>query len=173
VKRGWLVVALLLSLGVNLGLVGVAVARRAGFERWERMQRGEAPPPEALGRRLAERLGVPEARRERFLAIQRQLVERTVEVRREVMRVRLALRRELLAPQPDRARVDALLAELAEREAALNRAFVTSVLDSRELLAGRELELYLRFLERAGPGGFGRGHGMGEGPPRRPPMGRP
>jgi len=71
------------------------------------------------------------------------------------------------------------LAELAGREAALNRAFADGVLDSRELLGGRELELYLRFLERAGPGG---GPGAGGGPrlggprrdepPHRPPPGR-
>jgi len=179
VKRGWLLVALLLSVGVNVGLVGVAVGRRVAFERWERVREGVGQPPEGFGRRLAERLGVPEERRERFQAIQRALVERTAAERREVVRVRLELRRELLAERPDRARVDSLLAELAGREAALNRAFADGVLDSRELLGGRELELYLRFLERAGPGG---GPGAGGGPrlggprrdepPHRPPPGR-
>jgi hypothetical protein len=172
VKRGWLIVALLLSVGVNLGLVGVAVARRLGLERWERAARGEAPPPATLGRRLADRLGVPEERRDRFVEIQRELVERTFAERREVMRVRLELRRELLAPAPDRARIDELLAELGRREAALDRAFVDGVLASRETLDARELELYLRFLERAAPRpGFGPRGGPGGGPmagPRRP-----
>jgi hypothetical protein len=171
VKRGWLIVALLLSVGVNLGLVGVAVARRAGLERWERAAHGEAPPA-ALGRRLADRLGVPEERRDRFVEIQRDLVERTFAERREVMRMRLALRHELLAPEPDRARIDELLAELGRREAALDRAFVDGVLASRETLDERELELYLRFLERAAPRpGFGPRGGPGGGPmpgPRRP-----
>jgi hypothetical protein len=180
VKRGWLVVALLLSLGVNLGLVGVAVARRVAVERWERVRHGLEQPPEGFGRRLADRLGVPAERRERFLAIQHGLIERTAAERRQVERARLELRRELLAARPDRARVDALLGELAERESALNRAFAASVLESREVLSGRELELYLRFVERAG-GGVGPGGGPGprfgaggrDEPPRRPPPERP
>jgi len=180
VKRGWLVVALLLSLGVNLGLVGVAVARRAVDARWERAARGaaEMPPPERLGRRLADRLGVAQGRREAFLAVQRRLAERTATERRELVRVRLALRRELLAPQPDRDRIATLLDELGERERALNRALVDSVLESRATLDGRELELYLRFLERAGPppgGGPRRRFGPGAGidRPRGEPPGEP
>lgn len=175
-KRGWLIVGLLLSLGLNLGLVGVAVARRVGLERWERVARGEAPPPSALGRRLAERLGVPEDRREAFLDVQRRLLERTVETRREIGRARLELRRELLAPRPDRARVETLLDELARLEEEMNRAFVEGVLDSRETLAPRELELYLRFLERAGPGmgpRGGPGGGMPPGAGPRRPFERP
>lgn len=174
-RRGTLVVALLLSLGVNLGLLGVAVARRAAGERWQRAERGETLPPERFGRRLADRLGVPDERRDAFLTVQRRLAERTAVERRELLRVRLALRRELLAPAPDRARIDDLLDELADRERSLNRALVESVLESRQSLAGRELERYLRFLERAGPGpggpprhGFGAGRRRPEAPPEGP-----
>lgn len=174
-RRGTLVVALLLSLGVNLGLLGVAVARRGAGERWPRAERGEMLAPERFGRRLADRLGVPDERREAFLGVQRRLAERAAGERRELLRVRLALRRELLAPAPDRVRVDALLDELAVRERALNRALVDSVLESRQTLSGRELERYLRFLERAGPGpggpprhGFGGGGRRPAAPPEAP-----
>jgi hypothetical protein len=152
VSRGVLVLALLVSLGVNVGLVGVGLARRAGVERWERSRESLEAPRPGFGLRLADRLGVPAERRERFLAVQRRLAERTGAERREVLRVRLELRRELLAREPDRARLDELLAELAAREAELSRALVAGVLESREVLSGRELELYLRFLERAAPG---------------------
>lgn len=158
-KRGGLVLALLVSLGVNLGLVGVALARRAGVERWERVRQGLEAPPERFARRLADRVGVPSERREHFLSVQRRLGERTAEERRQVLRVRDELRRELLSSEVDPQRLDALLAELGEREAALNRALVDSVLESRDLLDGRELELYLRFLDRAAPGGGGRHQG--------------
>lgn len=152
-RRGWLVLALLVSLGVNLGLVGVAVARRTGAAPLEHFRHGQEAPPERFARRLADRVGVRAERRERFLTVQRRLVERTADERREVARLRLELRRELLAEEPDAKRLDTLLVELADREAALNRALVDSVLDSRDLLDGRELELYLRFLERAAPPG--------------------
>jgi hypothetical protein len=163
-RRGWLVLALLVSLGVNVGLVGVGLARRAGLERWQRVRAGLEEPPPGMGQRLAERIGVPAARRDRFLAVQRRLVERTAAERREVVRLRLALRGELLASAPDRARIDELLTALAAREAELSRALVAGVLESREVLDGRELELYLRFLERAAPGRGGPGRG---GPARR------
>jgi len=163
-RRGWLVLALLVSLGVNVGLVGVGLARRAGLERWQRVRVGLEAPPPGMAQRLAERIGVPAARRERFLAVQRRLVERTAAERREVARLRFALRGELLASVPDRARIDELLTALAAREAELSRALVAGVLESREVLDGRELELYLRFLERAAPGSGGPGRG---GPARR------
>jgi hypothetical protein len=165
-SRGALVLALLVSLGVNVGLVGVGLARRAGVERWERVRSGLDEPPAGLGRRLADRLGVPVERRERFLAVQRRLVERTAGERREVARLRLALRAELLAVEPDRVRLETLLAELAAREAELDRALVAGVLESRQALTGRELERYLRLLERAAPG---RGGARFAGRPRDAP----
>ena len=163
-RRGWLVVALLLSLGVNLGLAGTALARRAEARRWHFGSGADAPLPERLGHRLAERLQLPPERRERFVDAHRRLVERTFAERREVGRLRHELRRELLAPQPDRAHVDALLGEIATREDELNRAFATSILESRALLDDRELEGYLRILERVAPGRRGP---HGGGPPGR------
>lgn len=163
-KRAWLVVALLVSLGVNFGLIGIGVARRVAAERWSRVEAGEERPPAELGRRLADRLGVPRERRDRFLEIQRRLVERTLVERREVLQLRLEIRDELTRREPDGERLDDLLGRLAEREARLNRAFVDSVLESRTVLDDEEMRRYLRFLERIGPGSRG---------PREPGRGRP
>ncbi|MCB9378930.1 MAG: periplasmic heavy metal sensor [Holophagales bacterium] len=164
-KRWWLVVALLLSLGVNLGLVGAQIARRRAVAAWA----GERPPggPEP-GARLAERLRLDDAQREQFLAIQRRLIEGVRDQRRELGRLRRVLRDELIAPAPDRGRVDLLLGEIAERQQALDRAFVEHVLESRELLDGEQLERYLFFLERFTAQRFGR---PDEGPDPR--LGRP
>jgi len=181
-NRGWIVVALLLSLGVNVGLVAVGLSRRAAVHRALDAEPAGPPPVERFGRRLADRLDLDADRRERFVEVQRRLVERTAEERQAVQQVRLELRRELLSPEPDRERLEELLGRLSGREAALNRAFVENVLETRELLAGPELEAYLRFLERFAPGRGDRmehrprgrmehrpGAGMDrrEGPPRR------
>jgi len=165
VKRWWLVVALLLSLGVNLGLVGAAIVRQRAIAAWT----GERPPggPEP-GARLAERLRLDDAQREQFLGIQRRLVERVRDERRELGRLRRVLRDELIAPEPDRDRIDRLVDEIAERQLALDRAFVDHVLESRELLDGEQLERYLFFLERFTAQRFGR---PDEGPDPR--LGRP
>lgn len=165
-KRAWLTVALLVSLGVNLGLVGVGVARRVASHRWERIESGDERPPADLGRRLAERIGVPEERRQRFQEIQRKLIEQTARERREVGRLRLEIRDELMSPQPDSGRLDDLLRQLAEREAQLNRAFVDSVVESRGVLDDEEMRLYLNFLERMGPGQRGPRGPRSDGPRR-------
>jgi len=175
-KRWWLVVALLLSLGVNLGLVGAQIVRQRAIAAWT----GERPPgaPEP-GLRLAERLELDGAQREQFLRVQRQLTDRVREERRELGRLRRVLRDELIAPSPDRARIEGLLGEIAERQLALDRAFVEHVLESRELLDPEQLERYLLFLERFTAQRFGRpeerpdprfgpGRGGEPGPQRRP-----
>jgi hypothetical protein len=152
VRRGWLLLALLLSLGVNLGLIAGAVARRRAIDRWEAVRTGEWRPPEGVGRRLADRLDLEAGERERFVAVQRRLVESTITGRRRIAELRFELRGELLAERPDRARIDALLDELAGAEASLDRAFAESVLESRAILGERRAEAYLRILERFAPG---------------------
>jgi Spy/CpxP family protein refolding chaperone len=178
-KRQWVVGALLVSLGVNLGLLGALGAQRWRAQRWERPPaaseaRAEAFA-EAMGRRLADRLELGPGSRERFVAAHRRLAEETLPLRREVRRDREALRRELLAPAPDRARVERLLDALAASEARLQRTFAESVLEARAALAPEELQTYLRWLERwaegrGGPGGHLRGApGDRRGPWRTPP----
>jgi hypothetical protein len=161
VKRGWGGIALRLSVGVNLGLIAGAAARRRALDRWEAIRAGEMAPPERPGHRIAERLGLDEAERERFVAIQHRLVERTLAGRRRVAELRRELRPELLAERPDRARVEELLAELAREEAALDRAFVDSVIESRAVPGPRRAEAYLAFLERFAPGRPGPPHAEG------------
>lgn len=197
-KRGWLVVALLASLGLNLGLVGVLIARARAAAAWSG-DRGEPGGPDP-GARLADRLRLEGGERERFLRLQRRLAETVREERGQIGRLRHELRGELIAPRPDRERIDELLAGVAAHQEALDRAFADSVLESRQQLSGRALEAYLRFVERfAQPGGppggreplRDRGEGLrgprrgpapapGEGPdgtgrqpPPRPPAERP
>ncbi len=169
-RRWWLVGALLLSLGVNLGLGGAILLRRSQPER------SFVPPPGAEpGGRLADWLRLDGDERRAFIDAQRRLSEQVVAERREIARLRLELRRELLSEAPDPARLDGLLSELAAHESAVNRAFVDSVVASRATLSGRTLERYLRFVERfaapRGPGEEGRGRleRRPRGGERRPP----
>lgn len=145
-KRWWLVVALLASLGLNLGLVGVQIARAKRAAAWsgERPEPGGADP----GARLAERLRLEGGERERFLDLQRRLARAVRDEREGIGRLRHQLRGELIAAEPDRQRIDRLLAEIASRQAALDRAFVDNVLESRRQLSGRALRAYLGFVER-------------------------
>lgn len=169
-KRWWLVIALLLSLGLNVGiLLTLAVDRHAtaGHPAWwgrgrPGMERPGPPGGERPGsprlERLAGELGLQGEARERFVAIQRHFFEAAVAAHRRRMGLQRQLREELTAPAPDRQRVEKLVEALGENQLAFEKAFTASVLDTRELLDPEQERRYLRFLGRL------RGV-LGEGPP--------
>ena len=130
---------------------------RPGFEH----RPGEPP----LGR-LADHLGLEGERRERFVALQRTFLATHLEARRERFRLGAELRRELTAEEPDRERVEELLARLGDVHAESERATAEVILASRELLDDDQRETYFRFLERLrdGRGPAGRMHAGGRGP---------
>ncbi len=182
-RRWWLPLALLLSLGVNLGVLGtLAVQRlrpepqpgggRPGPAPREALPPGERPPG-ALGEgplggeapppgetslenrplpvplvRLADRLGLEGKERERFLAVQRQFFVATTMQRRRLADLNWELRRELLAAEPDEARVRALLADIGRTYAELEGALARNVLASREILDPHQERLFMEFLRR-------------------------
>lgn len=177
-RRWWLVVALLLSLGVNLGLVGMIVARRALSRPalLDRFERAESP-----GERLADRLGLVGEERRDFLALQSRLAETLRRERPRLHEARGLLRDKLVRESPDRRAIDRLMAEAAAAQTALDRAFVENALATRQILRGEAYDEYLRFLAhfagdpRGGPASEvgPQGHpppGPGR-PPRRPPLG--
>jgi Spy/CpxP family protein refolding chaperone len=179
-KRWWVWVLLLLSLGVNVGILATLGAQRL---RRPGPPAAEAPPapapaapepaapspeppratvPAPTFQGLADRLGLEGEARRRFLDIQRRAFETMRAERQRMLAARAALRRELTAAAPDRARIDSLLAEAGAAQAALERSLVSSLLESRALLDPEQQRLYLRFVEeRLRPAGAPRG-------PRRP-----
>ncbi len=219
VRRWWLPLALLLSVGVNAGMLAAVLAgRRAPAPEAPaggtptlpgpgrelageivvpgpppgspagpvapppagRPETGPPPPREAaperppgppLGR-LADELGLAGESRQRFLAIQRRFFLQVAAQRRERRQLTRELQDELTAAAPDRARVGALVDRLAAIYAASERATVDTILDTRELLDGEQLRLYLRFLGRLRAADPDR-PGPGAGPARRPFRPRP
>lgn len=166
-RRWWLAIALLLSLGVNLGILAVLLTHRAG-PRAERPALEEPgpgrpgnqrfpgePPPRVV--RLADRLGLEGEQRRRFIALQRRFFVETVRLRTERAEIQRELRRELTAPEPDRERVQTLLRESARTVLALEQALAKNVMATRELLDPEQEELYLDIISRLRPQGPGFG----------------
>lgn len=144
-RRWWLTIALLLSLGVNAGILSVIVLARLFPER--------PPLPAAPARgpgveRLADRLGLAGEPRRRFVELQERFLRDTRGQRERLAELRRELRREITGRRPDERRIDELLGELNAATAALDRALVGLVLDSRELLTWRQQREYFRFLGR-------------------------
>lgn len=168
-KRWWLVIALLLSVGLNLGILAAIAARRAQPGPREPRPPAEAMNPAAdpLPRlpRLADRLGLEGEERRRFIDIQWNLFQQTARLRLQRGEVHRELKRELTRDEPDRQQVDRLLGESSRIHGAMERALVDSVLASRELLDPEQEEEYLRFVGRLrvpnppGPGFQGQGPG--------------
>ena len=155
-KRGLLVLALVLSVGMNLGLLGAAVVRHRRFDHgdWERdrfrdrFRDGVPGRFDDPGARLADRLRLEGDVRQRFLARQSELAGKARELRPRIADLERELRRELVAAEPDRERVAAIPGELAAAQSELERAFAESVLATREVLDGDAERDYLKFVER-------------------------
>jgi hypothetical protein len=169
-RRWWLVIALLLSVGLNAGIFAVITMRRLALR-----PKGPRPPAgmvnpaaDPLPRlpKLADRLGLEGEERRRFLDIQWNLYQETSHLRLQLGEAHRDLRRELIRPAPDKAQVDRLLAESARIYLALERALVANVLATRELLGPDREKDYLKLIGQLrvpNPGGFGRGPGLGQG----------
>lgn len=174
-RRWWLVIALLLSLGVNLGLVAALATRRIAAR--PEGPRPMGPGPQGLEgeplprfRRLADHLGLEGEQRRRFLDLQRQLFEETLRVRMRQAETQREVRRELVSREPDRERIDTLLQQAARDFLTLEQALAKNIVATRAILDPDQEEEYLRIVSRMRPPGPG--FGPQQPPPRRrlPPM---
>lgn len=177
--RWWLVIALLLSVGLNVGILATIAAHRPGpppAREGRPPQGGQNPanpanidPVPRLGR-LADRLKLEGDQRRKFLDVQWNLYQESTRQRLQMNEVHRELRRELTRPTPDRQRVEALLKESAGIHMALERALVSNILSTRELLGPEKEKEYLKIIGRLRLPNPGPGVGTpGAPPPKRRP----
>ena len=189
-KRRWWIPLLLVSFGMNLGLL-VAVGARylnsetsegsEGRSRTHRQQNREERPqdprhesrgevPEDHLDRLVARLGVEEEHREDFLLLQRQFFKRVRIQHQAVEQARRELHQALVQNDPDREEIKRLLKASSKVSADMERSLVEHVLEARSLLDDDVEERYLQFLEHLTHGrrSAPRSTGPRGGSPRRP-----
>lgn len=192
-RRWWLVVALVLSLGINIGILASLAVHRGPAHHRPDLERKSAYRERGAGRgstgrpgtqrwrlpqkpleRLADRLGLSGAKRDQFLALQRRFFTDTIAARRGFMETRRELHRELVAEHPDPARIDKLSNAVGAQVTALDRSLAETVLSTRKILNPGQLEIYLGFLRRLEERGRVRamaGRRPGPGAPNGPPPG--
>jgi len=159
VRRWGLVLALLLSVGINLGLFAVIAVRRLAPRPIPGAEAGLPPRPVLAGdpiarlTRLANFLELEGEERQRFLDLQLSFYQETLKLRAEMGEVNRELRRELTSRNPDRQRIDRLLERSSRVHLSLERALTGNVLQSRELLDERQERRYMRLLGRLRPAG--------------------
>lgn len=190
-SRRWLGLLLLLSVGVNVGILSVLAlervrepgpARAAPPVQAAREPEGgppfEVPPglgpaagpegngvPQTLGWRLqqlADRLGLDGEQRDEFLEIQRRFFFATRQRRERIFELQDRFRRELGAPEPDRETIETLVGRLGQELAGLDADLAKSVLETRKLLGPEKEREYLQVLGRLHPGGAGPGSVPGD-----------
>jgi hypothetical protein len=152
VKRWWLVLALLLSLGVNVGILAtIAVARlRPGL--LQKVQKALQPPPEKRLARLADRLRLEGPERRRFLVLERHFMATTGRDRKHLQELYREVRSELISPRPDAVRIEGLLAESSQVYLRIERAVTTNVLETRKILNPEQEAIFLDLIEKMRPG---------------------
>lgn len=167
-RRWGLALALLLSLGVNAGILATLALREAGSPDRPRPEDPRPVPPgpgagEEMPRviRLADRLGLEGAQRRRFMQLQGRFFAETVRLRTEQAEIFRELRRELTASDPDRRRIEELTRASAQTHLALQEAMAKNVIATRELLDPEQERLYLEIISRLRPPGL-------SGEPQRP-----
>lgn len=171
-KRWWLVIALLLSVGLNLGILAAIAARRVGPPPGsQRPPKADLPNPPggdplALLPRLADRLGLEGEPRRKFLDIQWDLFRETSRLRLQLGEIHREVRREMTRDEPDRQRVDRLLSESAQIYLALERSLVAHVLATRDLLDEDQRRQYLALIGRLRAANPGPGLGAAAVSPR-------
>jgi hypothetical protein len=152
VSRWWLVIALLLSVGLNVGILAAIAARRnapppaARNPKTPEIAAGRDPLP--LLPRLADRLGLEGEDRRKFLDIQWNLYQQTSRLRLQLAEVHREVRREVIRDEPDSQRIDRLLNESARIYLALERALVSNVLATRKLLDEDQERQYMIMISR-------------------------
>ena len=188
-KRWWLVIVLLLSLGVNVGIVAALVGHRwageaggKGKEKETERPVDDRPLPQLGGGqeevpqrivRLANQLGLEGDQRRKFISLQGSFFADTLRLRTDQAEIQRELRRSLGAPVPDQVHIDSLLQESGTTFTALEKAMTKNVLESRKLLKPDQERKFLKLLARLrlgpGPGGQGgQGGGGGQGQPEQP-----
>lgn len=145
-KRWWPVLALLLSVGINVGLL-VSLA----LDRPQDPMPTDSPPRarDGSGRaleNLADQLGLEGQDRLRFARLHRQFFEHLRRTVPQLQRMREQLYRELVSEHPDPERLQRLVADLARGNVAVEQSLIRTVLQSRELLDDEQERVYLHFL---------------------------
>lgn len=138
-RRFWLVFALLLSLGINLGILSAIALNR---------QRPPRPPrPPALGiEQMAEALELTGEERRAFVERHRRYWDLREDAREKVAALRREMREGLLGERGDLAALEASIRRAAELNLERELAFARLIVETRASLSGDQRRRYQSFI---------------------------
>jgi|CXWL01.1.fsa_nt_gi hypothetical protein len=109
---------------------------------------GQSPAVGLRLDRLSDELGLEGSPRERFNQIQREFLSSAWHVRGSLRIAEAEMRRELFAPEPDRARLAEIQGRIEASRSELETLLIDTVLRSRELLDPAQEAIYIRVIGR-------------------------
>lgn len=112
---------------------------------------GAPQPLEPRLQRLADELGLAGERRTRFVALQRRMITGVVVAERRRRLLEAELRRQLVAPAPDEARIGELIRRQVDLLAEMEQATARTILESRRLLDPQQERRYLAVVAHLRP----------------------
>ena len=137
-RRSSVVYALVLSVLLNLGVVGAAAYRAWGH--------GEAAATD-----LADRLKLDPEQRRRWHALEDRFMHELDAGWREIAQHRERLIRAVFSEEPDRARIEARRARIAELQAQQQRRVIAQLLQERDILTAEQRRALVELLLREEP----------------------
>jgi Spy/CpxP family protein refolding chaperone len=137
-QRSGLLYALILSLLLNFGVIGAA-----GYQA---MRHGGSSAGD-----LADRLQLDAGQRQRWRALEEPFVRDLDAGWREIAQHREQLIRAVFSDHPDRARIEAERARIAELQAQQQRRVIAQFLQERDILSAEQRQALADLLLREAP----------------------
>jgi len=137
-RRSSLVYALMLSVLLNLGVVGAVAYRTWGH--------GEAAATD-----LADRLQLDPEQRRRWHALEEGFMHELDAGWREIAQHREQLIRAVFSDEPDRSRIEAERARIAELQAQQQQRVIAQLLQERDILTAEQRRALVELLLREEP----------------------
>jgi uncharacterized membrane protein len=131
---GWIAVALVLSLGVNL-FMGGAIAGRLMHDGHHRMDRGSGDQVRWIVKRISEDL--PDTQRDAFREAMDSRKDQLVDLGKQLREAREAVKNAIRSRPFDRAAFDSATTSFAARQEAFGKEFADAIGDAIELAAGK------------------------------------
>jgi len=153
-----LVVALIVSLGMNVG--GILTL---GYHLWQKHRAEQDHPgwPRSPSGLLRDRLDLSEEQIDKMYAMRESMVSETLPLREELSGKRKVLMSLLRKTEPDTTDLNLLITEISHLQAKLELHIFKNIQQTKKILTPRQQQQFLEFFEQ----GFHE-RGMHLGPPR-------
>jgi hypothetical protein len=134
-RRSWLLYAFIMSLPINVGVIGAAGYRRLDATSWTVWAAAAWRPPQADAEQ-----------RPRWQEIERSFVRELDSGWREIARHRELMIREVFSEHPDRARIEAERGRIAELQSVQQQRVIAQFLRERDILTTEQRGMLVELL---------------------------